>query len=117
MKNFIQPGRTVTLTAPYARLSGEGMQVGKLFAIANTNAASGAQVEGSTEGVHDLTKATGAGTAPVEGGDVYWDNAAKATTAVVGSNLKIGHALLGATGAPPAVGDATMRVRLSGAPV
>jgi predicted RecA/RadA family phage recombinase len=117
MKNFIQPGQVVNMTAPYARLSGEGMQVGNLFGVATKDAAAASIVPCQTEGVCELAKATGAGTAPVEGGKVYWDNTAKLTTAVVGTNLLIGHALLGATGLAPVIGDTTMRVRLTGAPV
>jgi predicted RecA/RadA family phage recombinase len=114
MKILVQPGTTVTLTAPYTVASGGGFQVGKIFAVANAAALVGVPVEGDVEGVFDLTKATGAGTAPVEGGDVYWDNATKLTTAVVATNLKIGAALLGANGVAPAIGDTTMRVRLNG---
>ena len=56
MKNFIQPGDTLTLTAPAALSSGDGFQVGSIFAVACADAESGASVEGATKGVFDLTK-------------------------------------------------------------
>jgi predicted RecA/RadA family phage recombinase len=34
MKNFVQPGNTITLTAPYAVASGDGLLVGYIFGVA-----------------------------------------------------------------------------------
>ena len=34
MKNYVQPGNTITLTAPYAVASGDGLLVGSIFGIA-----------------------------------------------------------------------------------
>ena len=33
MKNYVQPGNTITLTAPYAIASGDGLLVGSIFGI------------------------------------------------------------------------------------
>ena len=33
MKNFVQPGNTITLTAPYAVASGDGLLVGYIFGV------------------------------------------------------------------------------------
>ena len=33
MKNYVQPGNTITLTAPYAVASGDGLLVGAIFGI------------------------------------------------------------------------------------
>ena len=54
MKNYIQDGETVTMTAPYTVTSGEGVIVGSIFGVAQTDAASGAAVSLVTEGVFDL---------------------------------------------------------------
>ena len=34
MKNYIQPGNTITLTAPYDVNSGDGLLVGAIFGVA-----------------------------------------------------------------------------------
>ena len=47
MKNFLQAGLTLALIAPYALLGGQGFQVGTLFAVASSDAANGAEVEGT----------------------------------------------------------------------
>ena len=39
MKNYVQPGNTITLTAPYAVVSGEGLLVGSIFGVASGTAA------------------------------------------------------------------------------
>ena len=39
MKNFIQPGDSLTVSAPYAVTSGQGVLVGALFGIAAYDAA------------------------------------------------------------------------------
>jgi predicted RecA/RadA family phage recombinase len=75
MKNFIQPGNTLTLPAPYDVLSGAGFQVGALFAIASTDALAGMPVEGVTDGVFMLPK-TGAQAWAI-GARIYWDDATK----------------------------------------
>ena len=33
MKTYVQPGNTITLTAPYAVASGDGLLVGSIFGI------------------------------------------------------------------------------------
>jgi predicted RecA/RadA family phage recombinase len=56
MKNFIQDGNVVTVTAPAAVVSGDFVQVGRVRGIAVTSAASGALVELQTVGVFDIPK-------------------------------------------------------------
>jgi predicted RecA/RadA family phage recombinase len=110
MRNYVQTGDTVTFTAPYAVQSGDGLQVGTLFGVAANAAANGAQVEGKTSGVFDLTAlATDVGSF---GTKVYWDNGNRRVTVTVGSNMFIG-ALVGAK----ANGETTARVRLNGVSV
>ncbi|MBF0437449.1 MAG: DUF2190 family protein [Magnetococcales bacterium] len=106
MKNWILSGDTVTVVAPAAVNSGEGLMVGSLFGVAVSTAAINENVEISTTGVVDLPKASGAIT---QGAKIYWDNTAKNVTTTVGTNTLIGCAIVAA-----AVGDAIARVRLNG---
>ena len=41
MKNYVQPGNTITLTAPYAVSSGDGLLVGAIFGVATGSAGNG----------------------------------------------------------------------------
>lgn len=104
MKNFIQPGINLDCIAPYAVASGAGFQDGAEFAVASTDAASGAPVIGVTSGVFTLPKAAVAITRKTV---AYWDNTAKVVTNVVGSNLKVGIFQAGALS-----GDASVAVKL-----
>ena len=94
MKNYIQRGETVTVTAPYTVLSGGGLLVagtGHIFGVAVNNQSSGDSTEVLTEGVFDLAKDT---STFAEGDYVYWDNTAKLSTSTTTSNTKIGVAAL-----------------------
>lgn len=105
MKNFVQPGDNLELSAPRALVSGAGFLVGAIFAVASTDAATGATVVGVTRGVFDLPKAAGA---IAQGQKVYWDNAASNLTTTAAGNMLIGVATQGA-----AAGDATARMKLN----
>lgn len=106
-RNFVQPGETLTLTAPRTLVSGTGFVVGGIFAVALADAASGASVEARRVGVFDLTKATGA--AWTAGQKLYWDNTAFNVTSTAGANPLIGAATQAA-----ASGAAIGRVLLTG---
>ena len=106
MKNYVQPGDTVTVVVPVAVNSGDGLLVGTLFGVVLSSAAIGANVEMLTEGVVDLPKAA---VAITQGAKVYWDNTAKNVTTTSAGNTLIGCAIVAA-----AVGDSTVRVRLNG---
>jgi predicted RecA/RadA family phage recombinase len=108
MKNFIQPGEVITLTAPYAVVSGAGLLVGSIFGVATGVAAISASVEAAVTGVFDLAKATGA--AWTQGARIYWDDTAKNCTTTASTNKLIGVAVLAA-----ASGDTVGRVRLTAA--
>ena len=108
MKNYIQPGETITLTAPYAVSSGGGALVGAIFGVAVGDVANGAQGEFRTTGVYSLRKETG--TAWSVGDLIYWDDTNKRCTTTATNNKLIGVAVAAA-----AAGDATGRVRLNGA--
>lgn len=90
MKNFIKPAKVVTMTAPYARESGEGVLVGALFGIASGKVANGEEFEMAIHGQFAHAKATGAGTGGAQGGNAYWDNTAKLVTGVASGNKLIG---------------------------
>jgi len=108
MKNFLQEGRTITLPAPYALTSGQGLLVGSIFGVASADAAISADVETLLEGVFTLTKATGA--AWTQGQLIYWDNAARNCTTTVATNKLIGVATAAAL-----TGDTVGNVRLNNA--
>lgn len=107
-RNFVQPGDTMTFTAPYQVASGAGFLVGAMFAVALNAAANGAPVEGRVRGVWDIDKATGqAWTAHTT--KLYWDNTAKKVTSTSSGNTFIGVAVANA-----ASGDTFGRVFLNG---
>jgi predicted RecA/RadA family phage recombinase len=108
MKTYIQPGHAITLLAPYAVESGDGLLVGAIFGVASHDAASGAEVETQLTGVLDLAKT--ASQAWTAGAKVYWDNTAKRVTNVASGNTLVGVAVLPVgSGAEEVVG----RVRLN----
>ncbi|HUX16666.1 MAG TPA: capsid cement protein [Phycisphaerae bacterium] len=90
-KNFVQPGSTLTLSAPHDVSSGDGLLVGSLFAVASGDAVSGADVEAMTEGVFDLAKT--AAQAWAQGDKVYWDAAAEECTTSAPGNVLVGVAV------------------------
>ena len=107
-KNKVQDeGNLILVTAPYAVSSGGGVLVGALFGIAETDAASGGSVVIDTEGVFNITKATGASTAFAFGDRVFWDNTNKVVTPVSTGNTEVGIATADAT-----ISATTGRVRL-----
>lgn len=105
MKNFVQPGDNLDCIAPHAVASGQGFLDGDEFAVASTDAAQGAPVQGVTRGVFDLPKA--AGVAINRKSKAYWDNAGRVVTNAAAGNRQIGVFQLAA-----AAGDATARVKL-----
>lgn len=110
MKNYVQPGNTITLTAPYAVTSGDGLLVGAIFGVAAGAAAIGEAVEAALVGVYDLKKV--ASQAWAAGDKIYWDNSAKNTTKTLTSNTLIGVATEAVAGGAT---DLIGRVRLNGA--
>lgn len=107
---FIGPGDVITVpSAPRALTPGDGVLSGNLFGMALGSALISTPVEMAVEGVWDIAK-TAAQTFSI-GDLVYWDNTAFSVTTVTAANRRIGTAVAAAAG-----GDATARVRLSGAP-
>jgi predicted RecA/RadA family phage recombinase len=111
MKNFIQDGNVVTVTAPTGGVkSGDGIVVGALFGICATDAAQTEEVEIALTGVFELPKASGQIN---EGAAVWWDTDDSNVVNASGAGLyPIGVAVAAAGSS-----DTTARVRLSGIPV
>jgi predicted RecA/RadA family phage recombinase len=117
MKNLVQKGETLTLAAPYAVDSGEGVLIGQLFGVASGDAENGASVDIATVGVFDLAKTSAA--VFTVGAPVYFDTATKTCRSgndddsnSAGEN----DALIGVAVAAAGAGASTVRVKL-GQPV
>jgi len=105
MKNYIQDGNILSLTAPAALSSSDGFLSGAIFGVAVKDAASGAKVDAVVEGVVELPKAAGAIN---EGVLVYWDNTNSNVTTTSSGNTLIGKAVQAELS-----GASLVRVRLS----
>ena len=93
MRNYVQPGENITITATAAATSGEGVLIGNLFGIAAGDAAIGEALDLVTVGVFTMPKVS---TDALAVGDaVYWDDTAKLATADddTGNNVEIGLAV------------------------
>lgn len=106
MKNFVQPGDTLTLTAPYAVSSGACALIGSIFGVAANDIDNGASGVFAVSGVFELVKATPQ--AWSEGDRIYWDDSAKKCT-----TTKTANTLIGAASEAAASGAATGRVKLN----
>jgi predicted RecA/RadA family phage recombinase len=106
MRNFVQPGDTLTIPAPATVASGEPVIAGEIIGIAAGAAASGALVDVVTNGVFDLAK-VGANAFAL-GAPVYWDSEEKLATSTSTDNTRLGVAVAAAGS-----GVATVSVRLS----
>lgn len=110
MKNYVQEGRALDLAAPSGGVvSGNGYLIGSIFGVAAVTAAAGTVVSFHTQGVFDLTSASGSGSDFAAGVKLYWDDSAKRVTKAASGNTFIGHAVA-AKGA--AAEDAIARVVL-----
>lgn len=91
MRNLVSSGETVTTVAPRAVPSGGGLQIGDLFGIAGTAAATGGRVVMHTEGVYLLPKASAL--ALTVGQTVAWSESDQAVHAPASGLLRIGQAV------------------------
>ncbi|GGL52151.1 DUF2190 family protein [Wenxinia marina] len=107
MRNFVQPGESITVTAAAAAASGDGVKLGQLFGIASGDAAIGEPLVLTTRGVFDMPKVST--DAFAVGDAVYWRTSDGAVTATASGNTKIGVAVT-AAGNP----SASVHVRLNG---
>jgi predicted RecA/RadA family phage recombinase len=108
MKNFVQPGPTITVVSPAGGLiSGQGFIIGALFGISSYDVPAGSLAEIEAVGVFDLPKA---GTiALTQGQPVFWDATAGDVTSVSLAHFPIGVAVL-----PAAASATAATVRLNG---
>jgi predicted RecA/RadA family phage recombinase len=91
MRNFIQPGDTLTVPAPTGGvLSGGMVIIGSLIGIATATAAVGVPVAVKTTGVFELPKVSAQ--AWTIGVPIYWDGTAGNATTTSTSNTLIGYA-------------------------
>lgn len=111
MKNYVQPGSTVTVQAPAALASGQLFRVGLLAGVASAAAQSGAEVEMETNGVFDVVK-TGSQAWTV-GQAIY---GVGTTTLVATTATTAGNIFLGVAVAPVGSGanETIGRIRLNG---
>ncbi len=96
-RNFIQPGKVLTVVATGVVASGSFQAVGAIFGVATTSAKAGEEYELATGGVYELAKTPG--TAWAMGDVLYFDAATKSFTKTAGSNTKVGVAAQSATSA------------------
>lgn len=106
MKNFLQEGKNLTITAPVGGfVGGQGYIMNALFGIAAADAAEGESAELVTEGVFSLpATSTESVTAFTK---AYWDDAAKEV-----SNDPTGKKLIGYFTEPKASGENEVAVKL-----
>jgi len=106
MKNFVQPGEALDLTAPTGGVvAGMMYKIGAIIAVAAAAAAEGAAFAGYVEGVFDLPSDTGAAWAV--GDTVYLLANGAAFTKTATSNTKAGVAVTAKASA-----ETTGRIRL-----
>ncbi len=103
MKNFVQPGKQITIPAPEAITSGQVVTLGGLVGIAAGSAAVGETVDVVLEGVFSVPKVS-ANVFSV-GATVYVNSGGLATSTV---GITLGHAIEVAVN-----GAAAVKVRLS----
>lgn len=107
MKNYVQTGDNLTLTAPYAVDSGDGALVGSIFGVCASDAESGDEVDIVTVGVFELPKTSALAIAI--GDKLYWDDTAKVVNKTSSGNTLVGVAVTAAVNP-----SATVNVRLNG---
>ena len=109
MKNFVQKGNALDLTAPSGGVtSGVPVKIGNMVVVPATDADEGDTFAGYVNGVFDIT-AEGAASdqALAEGATVYWDATNKRATATSTNNTAFGYAA-----AAKATADTTVRMLL-----
>ncbi|WP_208350399.1 DUF2190 family protein [Pseudaestuariivita rosea] len=107
MKNYVQAGENITVTAEAAATSGDGVRVGTLFGIASGVAEIGDSLVLVTEGVFEMPKVATDDMAV--GAAVYWRSSDGLVTTTASGNTKVSVAIM-AAGNP----SSAVRVRLNG---
>ena len=109
MKQYLQSGAKVNLTAPAGGVvGGQGVQVGSIFGYVSADTAAGDTMVVNVHGIFGpVTTDTGAAWA--EGDVLYWDNTNSRLTKTASTNLKVG-----ACAAAKLAGDVISTVYLPG---
>jgi predicted RecA/RadA family phage recombinase len=95
VKNYIQPGDVLPLTAPTGGVvAGTAYKIGQVLVIATASVAQGLPFEGKRQGVFEVAKVSAQ--AWTEGAVIYWDDTAKLFTTTATSNLAVGFAVAAA---------------------
>ena len=88
MSNYLHPGNTLILAAPYEVNGGDCVQIGAIFGVAKSWASHGEKVEIITTGVFDIRKC------PRQkceiGEKLYWDAKNREITNVNSGNYFVG---------------------------
>jgi predicted RecA/RadA family phage recombinase len=105
MRNFIQKGDALTITAGATLVAGQAVLVGGVLGVAAADCASGSKVSVVLEGVFSLPRITGA--AWTAGQRVFWDASVSKLSAV-----STGNVYAGLMANAPASGDTVGLVRL-----
>lgn len=108
MQKRIQKGKTITLTAPYDRLSGQGALIGSIFGVAMSDVLSGVAGQFVTKDVFTLAKTSAQ--AWSDGDKIAWDNTNKRCDNDLSKGPCIGVACNGGAANPSSTGA----VRLNG---
>jgi predicted RecA/RadA family phage recombinase len=109
MKNFVQDGDVLELTAPFNVVAGQCIANGRMFGVAIHDAPNTTPVQCRMAGVFELWKSNPA-TAFAKGQLVYLITAAATVTDVNGGGANI---IVGAATEASAGGAATVKVRLN----
>lgn len=104
-RNFIQPGRNLTIPAPAAVASGGVVIAGDIRGVALEDAVAGAPVDVCLVGCWELPKV--AANAFALGAKVYWSTADSLATTTATGNTQLGFAIEAAPAA-----SAVVKVRL-----
>jgi predicted RecA/RadA family phage recombinase len=92
MKTYIQPSRTLTVTAPAGGVvSGQGVLIGTLFGIAHYDAVEAAEAEILTGGVVEIGKTSAL---QIDVGDrLFWDATNKVVNKTATAQICVGVAV------------------------
>lgn len=104
MKNFIEDGNTINVTATDTIKSGDMVALTGKIVIAITDAAVNETIACKTNGVFEIPKDTGAVT---QGQALYYNATSKKITTTQNTNVLVGYAHEAAES-----GDATVKVRI-----
>jgi predicted RecA/RadA family phage recombinase len=113
MKNYVSKGKTVSVTAPANVASGEYVSIGSLGGVAAGDAANGADLDLTCEGVFDIQKR--ASNVFVTGQRVFYSPSAKLAISATDedSNSAADEVLIGVAVAAAGAGATSVRTRLT----